>query len=171
MLFLVIKKAFDSVSHSILLQKLEHYDIRGIANSLMKTYLENRKQYVFIATHNSTNCIIELGVPQRSILRPLLLIYINDLPLCLQTIPRFYADDTALFISGKSLSDVQTLTNFELFNISQWMQANSLVVNTAKTVALIIIPQLHHFIPSANDKSSIDFTFKNQIVQPSTSVK
>ena len=51
------------------------------------------------------------------------------------------------------------------------MQANSLVVNTAKTVALIITPQLHHSIPSANDKSSINFTFNNQIVQPSTSAK
>ena len=51
------------------------------------------------------------------------------------------------------------------------MQANSLVVNTAKTVALIITPQLHHSIPSANGKSSIDFTFNNQIVQPSTSAK
>ena len=138
----------------------------------MKTYLEKRKQYVSIAAHNSTDRTIEFGVPQGSILGPLLfLIYINDLPLCLQTIPRFYADDTALFISGKSLSDIQTLTNLELFNVSQWMLANSLVVNTAKTVALIITPQLHHSIPSANDKSSINFTFNNQIVQPSTSAK
>ena len=59
----------------------------------------------------------------------------------------------------------------ELFNAFQWMQANSLVINTAKTVALIITPQLHHSIPSANDKSSIDFTFNIQIVQPSTSAK
>ena len=170
LLFLDIQKAFDSVSHSILLQKLEHYGIRGIANSLMKTYLEKRKQYVSITTHNSTDRTIEFGVPQGFILGPLLfLIYINNLPLCLQTIPRLYADDTALFTSGKSLSDIQTLTNFELFNVSQWIQANSLVVNTAKTVALIITPQLHHSIPSANDKSLINFTFNNQIVQPSTS--
>ena len=126
LLFLDIQKAFDSVSHSILLRKLEHYGIGGIANSLMKTYLEKRKQYVSIAAHNSTNRTIEFGVPQGFILGPLLfLIYINDLPLCLHTIPRFYADDTALFISGKSLSDIQTLTNLELFNVSQWMQANS----------------------------------------------
>ena len=59
----------------------------------------------------------------------------------------------------------------ELFNVSQWMQANSLVVNTAKTVALIITPQLHHFIPSANDISSINFAFNNQIVQPYTLAK
>ena len=116
--------------------------------------------------------MIEFGVPQETILGLLLLlICINDLPLCLQTILRLYADSTALSISGKSFSDVQTLTNLELCNISQLMKANSLVVNTAKTVALIITPQLHLSIPSANDKYSIDFTFNNQILQSSTSAK
>ena len=138
----------------------------------MKTYLEKRKQCVSIATHNSTDRMIEFGVSQGSILGQLcFLIYINKLLLCLHTIPRFHADDTALFISGKSLSDVQMLTNLELFNVSQWMQANSLVVNTAKTVALIITSQLHLSIPSVNDKSSIDFTFNNRIVQPSIAPK
>ena len=66
---------------------------------------------------------------------------------------------------------VQTLTNLEFFNVSQWMQANSLVVNAAKTIAIIITSQLHHSIPSANDISSINFTFNNQMVQPSTSAK
>ena len=84
LLFLDIKKAFDSVSHSILLQKLEHDGIRGIANSLMKKHLEKRKQYVSIATHNSTDHIIEFGVPQGSILGSLLfLICINDLSFML----------------------------------------------------------------------------------------
>ena len=68
LLFLDIQKAFDSVSHSILLRKLEHYGIRGIANSLMKMYLEKRKQYVSSAAHNSTDRTIEFGVPQGSFL-------------------------------------------------------------------------------------------------------
>ena len=100
--------------------------------------------------------------------RAIIIFNLHQWSVCLQTITRFYADGTALFVSGKLLSDVQTLTNLELFNVSQWMQANSLIVST-KTVALIITPQSHLSLPGANDKSSIDFTFNNDIVQPSTS--
>ena len=63
----------------------------------MKLFLERKKQYISIANHNSTNLLIKFGVPQGSILGPLLFfIYVNDIPSCLQTIPRFYVDDTAL---------------------------------------------------------------------------
>ena len=102
-MFLDIKKAFDSVSHKKLIKKLEQYGIRGVADDLIKSYLEKRKQFVSITNFNSSDLVIEYGVPQGSILGPLLfVIYINDLPSCLQSLPRFFADDTALLITGKT---------------------------------------------------------------------
>ena len=96
-MFLDIKKAFDAVSHEKLIEKLDHYGIRGIANSMLSSYLDNRKQYVSFNNINSSTENIKCGVPQGSILGPLVfLIYINDLPNCLKTDPRFFADDTAL---------------------------------------------------------------------------
>jgi len=90
LLFLDIKKAFDSVSHKILLKKLKLYGVRGTANLVLQSYLSERKQYVSISNYNSTNKLNKYGVPQRSILgRLLFLTYIHDLPSCLQTVPIF----------------------------------------------------------------------------------
>ena len=107
---------------------------------MLISYLDNRKQYVSFNNINSSTENIECAVPQGSILGPLLfVIYIYDLPKCLKTDSRFFAD-TALLIDGKNFADVESVTNSELSRISRWMIANSLTVNPEKTLALLI----HH---------------------------
>ena len=94
---------------------------------------------MLIDNQKSSEKIIEYGIPQGSILGPLFfLIYVNDLPSCLETVPRFFADDTALLIDSNNTTELQTLTNTELADINQWMTANNLVVNANKTIALNI---------------------------------
>ena len=134
-LYLDFSKAFDTVNHAILLDKLEHYGIRGNALSWFKSYLTNRRQFVTYNNIKSAEKIISCGVPQGSILGPLLfLIYINDLAnVCVHTLPILFADDTNLFISGKNLNDMAVLINYELEEISTWLKANRLSLNVKKT--------------------------------------
>ena len=144
LVFLDIQIAFDSVSYQQLLKKLKYYGIRGGANSLICSYLRNRKQYVSIYNKRSSEKLVEFGIPQGSILGPLLfLIYVglNDLFSAMQTVPRLFADDTALLTTENNVDDSRHLTNLELSRVSNWMLANNLVVNKAKTVALLVFPQ------------------------------
>ena len=96
--FADFQKAFDTVNHKILLQKLEHYGIRGIANKWFSSYLSNRQQHVSIGSTISDTKPVALGVPRGSVLGPLLfLIYIDDLHKCIHfSIVRNFPDDTNL---------------------------------------------------------------------------
>ncbi len=106
--FLDLSKAFDTINHNILLKKLTHYGIRGISHEWFKSYLQNRQQYVKYKSYNSVSLNVDCGVPQGSVLGPLLFIlYTNDLPNCLaKTKGILFADDTTIYVSGNSKAAV-----------------------------------------------------------------
>ena len=131
--FVDLKKAFDTVNHGILLKKLKSYGIKGQALDILKSYLSKRRQKCQVGRFVSSERFIECGVPQGSILGPLLfLLYINDLPECLKnTRPRLFAD-TNLTASGHSIADIQIAATSDLENLRHWLIANKLSLNVAK---------------------------------------
>ena len=133
--FIDLEKAFDTVHHDILCDKLKYYGLRGKVNDLLKSYLANRKQFVTINGFDSEIRNINCGVPQGSSLGPLLfLLYINDFRLCLEkTSCGHFADDTFLIYNSKKLKTIETVINTELKQVIKWLGLNKLSLNTAKT--------------------------------------
>ena len=133
--FLDLNKAFDTVDHSILLNKLYLYGIRGNIYNWFKSYLTNRSQYVEYNNVKSKTEIITHGVPQGSILGPLLfIIYMNDFSRSSELLfSILFADDTSVFIEGTCLNDISEILNTELEKISIWLEANKLTININKT--------------------------------------
>lgn len=138
-IFIDFSKAFDHLNHHTLLKKLELYGIRGTPLELLKSYLRHRLQCVKIGQHTSSFQNVTAGVPQGSILGPLLFIlYINDLVLT-DGKPKFviYADDASLFFTGSSIQSLVPVINNSLAKLKDWSDANSLLINTKKTKAVL----------------------------------
>ena len=140
--FLDFAKAFDTVNHKILLKKLEYYGVRGIVLKWFDSYLCNRPQCVNINGTFSDFLNILCGVPQGSVLGPILfLIYINDIQFCSNILDfHLFADDTSLFFSQKDEDIIESTVNNELIKIEHWLQANKLTLNASKSNYIFFKP-------------------------------
>ena len=140
--FCDLRKCFDTISRPKLIKKLSKIGIRGTALKWFENYLSNRKQFVHCNKESSSKLVIDKGVPQGSILGPILfLIYINDLPTATDLFTLLFADDTSFLISGKNLNDIVLKLNKELKKICTWFRANDMSLNPEKTKFIIFNKQ------------------------------
>ena len=141
--FFDFSKAFDTVDHDILLQKLTLHGIQDIMLKWFKGYLSNRVQFVTYNGLKSMREKIKCGVPQGSILGPLLfLMYINDLCRVSEFfLPLLFVDDTNLFITGNDMEEMCAKLNGDLKNISEWLCCNKLSLNVSKTHYMVFSPR------------------------------
>ena len=141
-IFLDLKKAFDTADHRILIEKLKNYGFRGVSGLWFKNYLTNRQQIVTINGVDSEPRKLDIGVPQGSVLGPLLfLLLINDLPNAVDFFTLLYADDTTFQLSSKHLSDLSIKVNKELEKAANWFSSNKLTLNISKTKFMLFKPK------------------------------
>ena len=165
-IFVDLQKAFDTVNHDILIAKLEHYGIRGTANDWFSSYLKNRSQFVSILGYDSTTKPISHGVPQGSVLGPLLfLIYINDLHHAIKNSKVYhFADDTNLLNISNSPKNMQKQVNADLKILYSWLLANKISLNCDKT-EIIFFHKPGEIVPSLKIKMN------GHRIYPSHSIK
>ena len=134
-----LQKVFDTVNHQILCDKLAYYGFRGKSLNLIKSFLNNIKQFVSINGFESSKLNITCGVPQGSTLGPLLfLIYLNDLRFCLnKSSSNHFADDTCLIYASKKVKTLEIDLNTDLKATSEWLKANRLSLNIKKSQLII----------------------------------
>ena len=159
-IFLDFSKALDTVNHSILFNKLEHYGVRGITKDCFLSYLSNRKQFVSIQNFESEYAYIKSGVPQGTVLGPLLfLLYINDFSNCSKILDfHLFADDSNLFYRDKNFKNMELILNQQLLKVSTWLGANQLSLNVSKSNFVIFHP------PQKRLPFKIDISINNNLL-------
>ena len=159
-LFIDLRKAFDTIDHNILFNKLHYYGVRGTALDWIKSYFHERKQFVSIGSTKSMTSDIRCGVPQGSILGPLLFImYVNDLKnvsVCIEKL--LFADDTNLLYSNKCYIKTFEVMNEELKKLTLWFKINKLSLNIEKTSYI-------HFGKHTKGKQSELYIDKCQVIE------
>jgi hypothetical protein len=156
MVFCDISKAFDRVWHRGLLFKLQQNGINGKLLNWISNYLSDRKQKVTLKSTISTPKCITAGVPQGSVLGPLLfLIYVNDISNSLLSLTRLFADDSSLYCSASSLNDIEGMLNHDLHLISNWAKTWLVNFNPQKTEAVLFSLRHSNIVPNLSFENTV----------------
>jgi retron-type reverse transcriptase len=144
--FLDLSKAFDCINHEILLEKLQHYGVRSQTLQLISNYLHDRSQEVFYNSQTSGSVMLNIGVPQGSILGPLLfIIYANDFESNITTAtPYLYADDTTLVSVNSNPAAVETQSQQSYSEAKQWFLMNKMTLNEKKNCTTTFHVEIFH---------------------------
>ena len=164
-LFLDLLKAFDCWDHEILLDKLYHCCIKGVSHKLFSNFLHNRMQCTKIGVFISSYKMISCGVPQGSVISPLLfLIYINDIAKASSFHTTLFADDINLHMSNSCFNILQTTINLELCKINHWLRTNKLSLNYNKTNFMLLTSRKHN-------PASFKIIMNNHNISPEDNLK
>ena len=164
-LFLDLSKAFVCCDHESLVNKLYHYGIRGFSHKLFSIFLRNRMRCTKIGAFKSSYKRIPCGVPQGSVISPLLfLMYINDITKASSFHTTSFADDINLHMSNSSFNVLQTAVNLELCKIDHWLRANKLSPNYNKTNFVLLNSQKHY-------PTSFKVIINNHSISPKDNLK
>ena len=138
MILIDLQKAFDTVDHKILLTKLKATGANETVVAWFTSYLSNRKQVVDVQGTMSSPQAITCGVPQGSILGPLLfLLYVNDMPSSVTCDLMLYADDSALIVAGRNVCEIEQRLSQEMISLSTWLESNKLSLHLGKTESIL----------------------------------